>query len=318
MKFVSERVTKIGGGNPQHPAISKFFAKVDKDPSWFPGKSSQEQYGPAPALSGQAKNAIAQAAMAMKRRKIEPTFPRIVAACPSAIINPATGKPVDKKRVYDVFRELCYDEESDHPWSHRARFSKAALTGAQIERRLACAVALQDLGHTAKWYFEKVVYTDICNTVIPRTEAKAEEQALARKAGKGWGSEDTKLSSSELRGGKESLKLKSTDTFRIWWAPILACGKLHVEVLPEDFSGETASGAEVLVKKVRAALNIRFQGGGSQQAPKVVWTDRGKGFYDGTGRPGQKRQRIGGKPEWVAKRRVLEKMYMDWFGAGSL
>ena len=35
-------------------------------------------------------------------------------------------------------------------------------------------------------------------------------------------------------------------------------------------------------------------------------------------RPGQKRQRIGGKPEWVAKRRVLEKMYMDWFGAGSL
>ena len=35
-------------------------------------------------------------------------------------------------------------------------------------------------------------------------------------------------------------------------------------------------------------------------------------------RPGQKRQRIGGKPEWVAKRRVLEQMYMDWCGAGSL
>ena len=148
----------------------------------------------------------------MKRRKIEPTFPRIVAACPAAVINPATGKPVDKKRVYDVFRELCYDEESEHPWSHRARFSKTALTETQIERRLACAVALQDLGHTAKWYFEKVVYTDICNTVLPRTEVKAEEQALARKGGKGWGSEDTKLSSSELRGGKESLKLKSTDT----------------------------------------------------------------------------------------------------------
>ena len=35
-------------------------------------------------------------------------------------------------------------------------------------------------------------------------------------------------------------------------------------------------------------------------------------------RPGQKRQRIGGKPEWVAKRRVLEQMYMDFCGAGSL
>ena len=281
--FVAQRVEKIGGGNPGQPAITKFFSKVDEDPEWFPGKSSQEQYGPAPALSGQAKNAIAQAAMAMKKRKIEPTFPRIAAACPNAILNPATGKPVDKKRVYDVFRELCYDEDSDHPWSHRARFSKTALTDAQIEKRLSCAVAVQDLGHTAKWYFEKVVYTDMCNTVLPRTEVKAEEQALARKAGKGWGSEDTKLSSDQLRGGKESLKLKSTDTERVWWAPILACGKLHVEVLPEDFSGENPSGAEVLVQKVRAALNIRFQGGG-QQAPKVVWTDRGKGFFDGAGK----------------------------------
>eukprot|EP00973_Karenia_brevis_P003126 430308-Karenia_brevis.AAC.1 len=83
------------------------------------------------------------------------------------------------------------------------------------------------------------------------------------------------MSSDSLRGGKESLKLKSTDTERIWWAPILACGKLHVEVMPEDFSGESPSGAEVLVQKVRAALNIRFQGGGLP-APKVVWTDRGK------------------------------------------
>ena len=81
MNFVAERVEKIGGGNPQQPAISKFFAKVDNDPDWFPGKSVQEHNGPPPALSGQAKNAIAQAAMAMKKRKIEPTFPRIVAAC---------------------------------------------------------------------------------------------------------------------------------------------------------------------------------------------------------------------------------------------
>ena len=99
VKFAAERVTKVGGGNPHPPALSKFFAKVDKDPDWFPCNSAQEQCGPAPALSGQAKTAIAQAAMAMKKRKVEPTFPRIVAACPTAIINPATGKPVDKRRV---------------------------------------------------------------------------------------------------------------------------------------------------------------------------------------------------------------------------
>ena len=32
-----------------------------------------------------------------------------------------------------------------------------------------------------------------------------------------------------------------------------------------------------MVNKVRAALNIRFQGG---TAPKILFTDRGNGFYD--------------------------------------
>ena len=54
-------------------------------------------------------------------------------------------------------------------------------------------------------------------------------------------------------------------------------GKLHIEVLGADFPGETQEGASILVSKVRAAVNIRFQGGASQ--PDTVWTDRGKGFY---------------------------------------
>ena len=279
--FASERVLKIGGGNPGEAAISKFFKKVDSESEWFPGKSNQTQFGPDPALTGQAKNAIAQAAMAMKKRKIEPTFPRILAACPQAVVNPDTGKPVGKKRIYDVFRALCYDEDPVHPWSHRTRFSKKALTEVQMEKRLECAHAVQELRHTAKWYFDKVVYTDICNSILPKSETKAEEQVLARKAGKGWLSAGCEMSSGNLRGGKESIKMNSWDTERVWWTPILACGKLHVEVLPENFPGEEPDGATILVQKLRAALNVRFQGGG---APTVVWTDRGKGFFHGNGK----------------------------------
>ena len=281
--FVAERVEKIGGGNPGTAAISKFFQKVDSDSQWFPGKLTQTQFGPDPALTGQAKNAIAQAAMAMKKRKVEPTYANILAACPQAVINPDTGKPVGKKRIYDVFRELCYDEDPEHPWSHRARFSKKALTDVQKEKRLECGYAIQELRHTAKWYFEKVVYTDICNSILPKSETKAEEQVLARKAGKGWLSEGCQMSSRSLRGGKESIKMNSWDTERIWWAPILACGKLHVEVLPDNFPGEEPVGAPMLVQRVRAALNIRFQGGGLP-APTVMWTDRGKGFFHGNGK----------------------------------
>ena len=125
--FVAARVTKVGGGAPQVPAISKFFKKIDQDPEWFPGKSYQTQFGPKPALSGQAKIAIAHAAMSMKKRKIEPTLPWIAAVCPQAVISPTTGTPVGKKRAYAVFRTLCYDEDPDHPWSHRNRFYEEGI-----------------------------------------------------------------------------------------------------------------------------------------------------------------------------------------------
>ena len=58
-------------------------------------------------------------------------------------------------------------------------------------------------------------------------------------------------------------------------------GKLHIEYLPDNFPGETEAGAAQMVAKVRAALNIRFQG---TTPPCVLFTDRGNGFFDaGTG-----------------------------------
>ena len=69
---------------------------------------------------------------------------------------------------------------------------------------------------------------------------------------------------------------------RVWWLPILTRGKLHIEILPENFPGDTEEGAGLMVQKVRSALNIRFQGA---TAPTVLFTDRGNGFYNsGTGR----------------------------------
>ena len=79
-----------------------------------------------------------------------------------------------------------------------------------------------------------------------------------------------------MRGKAESLKQNSWDSVRVWWAPILARGKLHVEMMPEDFPGECPAGAAVLVSKVRSALNLRFQG---KTPPRVLFVNRGKGFY---------------------------------------
>ena len=57
----------------------------------------------------------------------------------------------------------------------------------------------------------------------------------------------------------------------------MARGKFHIALLGEDFPGETSAGAAILVSKVRAALNIRFQG---SDAPGILFTDRGQGFYN--------------------------------------
>ena len=79
---------------------------------------------------------------------------------------------------------------------------------------------------------------------------------------------------------KHVLKLNSSDTMRIWWVPILARGKLHIEHLPDTFPGETQEGAECMVARVKAALRARWPG----SAPKLLFTDRGNGFYNaGTG-----------------------------------
>ena len=55
-------------------------------------------------------------------------------------------------------------------------------------------------------------------------------------------------------------------------------GKLHVELFDEGFPGETQEGARLLVEKLRAAVNIRFQNVDSK--PNVVFVDRGRGFYN--------------------------------------
>ena len=72
------------------------------------------------------------------------------------------------------------------------------------------------------------------------------------------------------------MKFKSSDTERVYWAPILTRGKLHIEMLPPGFPGDTEAGAVILMQKVRNALNIRFQG---TTPPSTIFTDRGNGFY---------------------------------------
>ena len=194
--FAANLVTKVGTNeHPTQRAVGLFYEKIDADPDWFPGKNNRAKFGPDKALGGQQVSAIARSAQAMKARGAEPTYGMIVASCPQAVLNSATNRPVGKKRVYDVFREHCYDEGAEEPWEHKARYSKTALTTTTMTKRLAFGNHVQSWGRTPTYFYNHVVWTDICNSILPRSEQKASEQALARKGKKGWGSPGCEMQS---------------------------------------------------------------------------------------------------------------------------
>ena len=69
--FAAGLVTKVGTGeHPTHRAVGLFYARVDADPEWYPGKSGQVIHGPAKALTSQQASAIARSAQALKARSV--------------------------------------------------------------------------------------------------------------------------------------------------------------------------------------------------------------------------------------------------------
>ena len=99
---------------------------------------------------------------------------------------------MDKKRVYDVLRTRCHDPDAERPWKHQRRLARKALTDATKVKRKSWSQEEQASERTEGRYFRYVTWTDLCYQILPRTEAKASEQALARKGNKGWLSEDAK------------------------------------------------------------------------------------------------------------------------------
>ena len=124
--------------------------------------------------------------MIRKERGEEVTYESAVAANPAALRNPNTGEAVGKKRVYRILSERCYDDPDDpeDTWEHTPRLANVALTDLNIRFRYEWGLWMQgEGGHTDAWYFRNLVWTDICNTLLARTEKRWNEIMLAKKRG---------------------------------------------------------------------------------------------------------------------------------------
>ena len=145
---IATKLKKLGGGAVTRQAVGQLLAKYDEDAEWYPGKSYQTSFGPAPALNGAKRRCVAQAAMSLKQQDLEPTYALVLAQCPKAALNPNTKKPVDKKVIYEIMRTECYDDDEnpDDTWSHRPRLPRTSRTSNRTSDTSKCGTGLTQTG----------------------------------------------------------------------------------------------------------------------------------------------------------------------------
>ena len=91
-------------------------------------------------VSPQNQAVAARSAMAMKGRGEEPTYAKMVAACPGALRNPKTCEPVGKKRVYNRnHRVPCGEVAHDLLWWRLTPLPSCASFAGPVLERVAYA-----------------------------------------------------------------------------------------------------------------------------------------------------------------------------------
>eukprot|EP00959_Pyramimonas_sp_CCMP1952_P180121 3766811-Pyramimonas_sp.AAC.1 len=63
-------------------------------------------------------------------------------------------------------------------------------------------------------------------------------------------SSDAKHESVNTRGSKKDLVLTGKECTRVYWLPVLARGRLHLELLGSGFAGDHVSGMPDFVRKL--------------------------------------------------------------------
>ena len=268
--------------HPSEQAIGQFLKKIEEDPSWFPGKLYGDKGGAPVQIPSVNKATMARSAMATKRKGDEPTYPNTLARNKRACINPVTGKEVSPWSVNKIFQERCYDEDPADKWKHLPRLAGKPLTEEEIRKRLIFGKLMEAKAHTPEWFNKHVVWTDICCDLKPLTRKKAKLQSLARKRGKGWQSKGCRTKSYNRKEDKGHLKIQQKkESRRVYWMPVLARGKLHVELLGSSFPGDKTEAMDEFVDKLKKVIRARFPTNNDQ--PNIVFVDRGEGFYKSNG-----------------------------------
>jgi len=279
---ICSAVRKIGGGHPSQPSVSDLLAEISSDPSWYPGKSVEEgdKPGPKPKFTPQNQQAVANAAMALKRRGEEPSAKEVVLLCPNAAMNPDTGEPFTDKYIYRVFHTRCFDENGNAPWEQRYPLNKTALSPEMQALRASWARFQKRLDHCPGWWMRHVIFFDPCSTILSnRKRAAFDEQQASYGKGKRWQSPDCARRSRNLRGSPYANKQKQGGDRRVWWFVVMIRGHVHFEVMGHEWT-QTGEGIAEFVGRLEGLCERYVEKG--DNFPRILFSDRGPGIYQST------------------------------------
>jgi hypothetical protein len=269
----------VDGEHPKREAVAKWRKVFENDPAWYPGKicAGAKKRGPAPKFTPQKRRAVAQSAMALKARGVEPSAPAVVEMCPQATLNPDTQEPFTSKYILQVFKTLCYDKDPANPWRHQFPLSKTALPPLVVAARCEWGRQMQRLNLSPGWFFQNCIWVDPCSTILPGSARSIADQKQANLGkSKRWGSTDARDNPRNQRAPPYAEKQAGWGDKRVWWFVIVTRGKVHFEVMP-DMWQQNGEGMAYLVDKLPAILRKML--GRQARLPRVMFTDRGPGFY---------------------------------------
>ena len=284
LPWIASHVAKNDGTHPTRQALHKFFAAVDADPDWFPGKHNGKKRGPPPLFTRAKRQRCAKVMMALKHSQgDEPSLSEMKVQCKRSTVNPQTGVPFDDKVLRRVLTEDCYDLDPEHPWRFQPRLQKRFLSQKVTGQRLAMCTQLlgPTYAHcTPGWFHRHVVWMDPCSSILPGNKAQWLAMKQAAKGAKGYISDNAMMENANLRGPATALKQKTFVGRKMNWVILLARGRVAVRVLPVEWQLNGEGMAEVagsLTGWLRDLL------GPDAHLPRVVFTDRGTGMFSPAG-----------------------------------
>jgi hypothetical protein len=284
---ISAAVWKTGyvnkkDGHPSDASISKLRDTFDEDPQWYPGKTEESaaKPGPKPKFTEHKKLAVSRAAMSLKMQGVEPTAAAVVARCPRAATNPDTGKAFDEKLILDVFKTKCYDLDPSNSWGRIQPLSKTAMPSwLEKQRCVWAAKLLKEEERPPSWYDRHCIWMDPCSTIIPSSPRAIFDHSHANSGrGPRWMSKDARIYSRNLRPAPYAGKQAHWGDLRVWWFMVFARGKVRLVIMKDDWT-QTAAGMATMVGQLPKLLENMF---GDAPKPRVMFTDRGPGFYQGS------------------------------------